>query len=178
MSDHGHDVTQQLLGTVEHAIADSEPDRGLPELARVAGVGLSDPSELWTFPGFPGPLVECRYILRLPKLPGPGPSRSCQKHSCPRTGTGAAAYSPPSPQPMISSFTGTTGGSQPYLPTLTTPRCSTFPPVPPAATQRHQRRPERPGHRLHRAPHSRRPCRVRLARAQTYVSRPALPQEK
>src|SRR5262245_55360213 len=63
MSGRGHNVTQHILETIEH----SGP--GAPELAQVAGVGLSDPSELWTFPDFPGPLIEYRYVLDLDETP-------------------------------------------------------------------------------------------------------------
>ncbi|GAB2832507.1 GntR family transcriptional regulator [Actinoallomurus bryophytorum] len=67
MSGRGHNVTQHILETVEHP----GPRRaaGVPELAQVAGFGLSDPSELWTFPDFPGPLIEHRYVLDLDETP-------------------------------------------------------------------------------------------------------------
>jgi DNA-binding GntR family transcriptional regulator len=67
MSERGHNVTQHFLETIEHP--DPRDRDGVPELAQVAGLGLSDPSELWTFPDFPGPLIEYRYVLDLDETP-------------------------------------------------------------------------------------------------------------
>lgn len=69
MSVRGRDVTQHFLESIEHPAPGQDAEAGLPGLAQVAGVGLSNPAELWTFPDFPGPVIEYRYMLDLDGTP-------------------------------------------------------------------------------------------------------------
>ncbi|MGW3952093.1 GntR family transcriptional regulator [Streptomyces sp. NPDC004752] len=69
MSSRGHAVRQELQRVIRHPDPASTGGQGILELAQPAGVGLSTPSELWTFPAFPGPLVEYRYTLFLEEVP-------------------------------------------------------------------------------------------------------------
>jgi DNA-binding GntR family transcriptional regulator len=61
----GHRVSQNLIEVIEHKAG----SQGHDALAREAGIGLAEPSELWTFPDFTGPLVEYRYVLVLDDVP-------------------------------------------------------------------------------------------------------------
>jgi DNA-binding GntR family transcriptional regulator len=63
----GVDVTQHLLGRVEYRTRDE--NGAIPELSASAGIGLSEPSELWSFPAFPGPLTEFRYVRYVDRSP-------------------------------------------------------------------------------------------------------------
>lgn len=68
MRQRGHHVTQQLLATVEHK-APRKTGGTVPDLVHGAGTGLADPSELWNFPDYAGPVVEYRYVLSLDDTP-------------------------------------------------------------------------------------------------------------
>ncbi|MCQ8192638.1 GntR family transcriptional regulator [Streptomyces rugosispiralis] len=69
MNSRGHAVRQEHQQVITHPDPAATGDQGVPGLAQLAGVGLSSPSELWTFPAFPGPLVEYRYKLLLDEVP-------------------------------------------------------------------------------------------------------------
>ena len=69
MSSRGNAVRQEVQRVITHPDPATTGGDGIAELAQLAGVGLSTPSELWTFPAFPGPVVEYRYVLLLDEVP-------------------------------------------------------------------------------------------------------------
>lgn len=69
MSSRGYAVRQELQQIISHPDPAASDGGGIAELARLAGAGLSAPNELWTFPAFPGPVTEYRYVLLLDDIP-------------------------------------------------------------------------------------------------------------